>query len=270
MPSKSGRATRLSVTDLLFRSLFAFFLIELRVTQSDPRRRDTLSHRRLDGTYLFGKPPPLVQVRNTSSGIMIASLVWASLGLPRRVASRFSKPRITFHAPMPSVSASWALCDVRASITCSSCMRSSSSVSSMPMWRTSTKHDRIKASSSRFPSRKLNHCHHHMPVARSSLSRSWAACIVIIAEVPEFSQRGRSDGLRDARETEGVTRVVPLRPSKPFLEVFLESGEGLVSESLSSAWNDQNILPQASPNEQISREQRAIDEGNEQIARRIS
>ena len=30
------------------------------VTQSDPRRRDTLSHRRLDGTYRFGKPPPLV------------------------------------------------------------------------------------------------------------------------------------------------------------------------------------------------------------------
>src|SRR5215469_15136816 len=30
MPSKSGRATRLSVTDLLFHSLFAFFLIELK------------------------------------------------------------------------------------------------------------------------------------------------------------------------------------------------------------------------------------------------
>ncbi len=30
MPSKSGRATRLPVTDLLFRSLFAFFLIELK------------------------------------------------------------------------------------------------------------------------------------------------------------------------------------------------------------------------------------------------
>jgi hypothetical protein len=33
----------LQVTDLFFRPLFAFFLIELRVTESDPCRRDTLS-----------------------------------------------------------------------------------------------------------------------------------------------------------------------------------------------------------------------------------
>jgi hypothetical protein len=66
------------------------------------------------------------------------------------------------------------------------------------------------ASSSRFRSRKPDQCHHHMPVAGSSLSRSWAACIVTLAAVPEFSQRGRSDGLRDARDPSGVTRVILL------------------------------------------------------------
>jgi putative transposase len=38
----------------------------------------------------------------------------------------------------------------------------------------------------------------------------WEARIMPIAEVLEFAQRGRSDGLRDVRETEGVTRVIPL------------------------------------------------------------
>ena len=35
----------LQVTDLFFRPLFAFFIIELQVTEGDPRRRDTISLR---------------------------------------------------------------------------------------------------------------------------------------------------------------------------------------------------------------------------------
>ena len=35
---------RLQVTDLFFRPLFAFFFIELRVTESDPRECDSNSY----------------------------------------------------------------------------------------------------------------------------------------------------------------------------------------------------------------------------------
>jgi len=115
--------------------------------------------------------------------------VWASLGLLRRVTLRFLKLLITPRARMPSVSGSSAVYGVSASIICSSCMRSSSTACSTRICTPSTEPDRIKASSSRFRSRKLGQCHHIMKVVRSSPSQSWAACIVTIAEVPEFFQR---------------------------------------------------------------------------------
>jgi hypothetical protein len=42
--SLSGLATRFPVTNLFFRPLFAFFIIDLRVTEGGPRRRDTVSY----------------------------------------------------------------------------------------------------------------------------------------------------------------------------------------------------------------------------------
>ncbi len=142
------------------------------LAQSDPRGCDTISHRRLDGTYRFEKPLPMGWVRNTSSVITIASLEWVSRGWLLRVTSRFSKPPITPREPMPSVSGSWAVCDVSALIICSSCMRNSSTACSMRMCTISTEPDRIKASSNRFPSRKPDQCHHIQDVARFSPSQS--------------------------------------------------------------------------------------------------
>jgi hypothetical protein len=171
--------------------------------------------------------------RSTSSVIMMASLGWASHGLRRQVTSRCSQYRITLRERMPFVNGFWAVYGVNASIICSSCMRSSSTACSARLCTTSTEPGRIKASSSRFRSRKLDQCHLIMKVARSSPSRSWAACIVTIAKVHAFFLRGRSDWLRHARDPSGFTLVVVLRPSKQFLMVFLERGERLVSWSVS-------------------------------------
>ncbi len=85
----------LQVTDLFFRSLFAFFSIELHsrkvihvgVTRSPTdawtARADSGSHRLWSGSARI------------SFGITIASLGWASRGLRKQVTSRFSKHRIT-------------------------------------------------------------------------------------------------------------------------------------------------------------------------------
>ena len=45
----------LQVTDLFFRPLFAFFIIELRVTKGDPCECDTFSDGSLGGAYRCGK-----------------------------------------------------------------------------------------------------------------------------------------------------------------------------------------------------------------------
>jgi hypothetical protein len=147
-----------------------------------------MSYRCLDRTYRFGKPPPLVWDPSTSSVITTISLEWASRGLPRQVTSRCSKLLIKLRARMPSVSDSSAGYGVSASIICSSCMRSSSTACWARICTPSTEPGRIKASGSRFQGRKLDQCHHILQVARSSPSRSWVACIVTIAEVPEFIQ----------------------------------------------------------------------------------
>jgi putative transposase len=136
MLSRCGPATRLTVTDLFFRSLFAFFIIELRISQSDPRRRHKKSYRCLDRTYRFGRPPPMERGRSISSVIMMASLGSALSELRRRVESRFSKHLITFRKRMPSVNVFSEVCDASVSITCSSCMRSNSSGYSTLMYAT--------------------------------------------------------------------------------------------------------------------------------------
>jgi hypothetical protein len=92
----------------------------------------------------------------------------ASLVLRRRVTLRFLKLLITPHARMPSVSGSLAVYGVNASIICSSCMRSNSTACSTRLCITSTEPGRIRASSSRFRSRKLDQCHHIIKMARSS------------------------------------------------------------------------------------------------------
>jgi hypothetical protein len=64
----------LQVSDFLFHSLFAFFMIALKSRKADPRRCDEIFHRRLDRTYhcerrLRMDKPPII-----SSAGMIASL----------------------------------------------------------------------------------------------------------------------------------------------------------------------------------------------------
>jgi len=100
---------------------------------------------------------------------------------------------------MPSVNAFWAVCGASVSITCSSCRRSSCIVSCVPMSSTSIRPDRIKASDSRFRSRKPEQCQYSMQVARSSPSPSWAACIVTIDEAHKFFQRAEEMTHRNHR-----------------------------------------------------------------------
>ena len=51
MRQRYGRVMRLQVTDLFFRSLFAFFFIELRITKGDPGERNPLPNGSLGGAY---------------------------------------------------------------------------------------------------------------------------------------------------------------------------------------------------------------------------
>ncbi len=169
-----------------------------------------------------GRPPPMAVDRSISSVIMIASLDPVSLVWPQPAALRCSKRLTMLLGPMRSVNGFWEVCVESALITCSSCMRSSSTTYLTPMSSTSTTLGRIKASGSRFQSRELSQCHTITKVARSSPSRSWAAYTMTIAEVPEFFQIGRSDCLRHARNTSRVALAVVWRASKEFLVVFID------------------------------------------------
>jgi hypothetical protein len=64
----------LAVTDLLFHSLFAFFIIELHSRKVIYVGVHTISHRRVDGTCRFEKPQPMEWDRSISSVITMASL----------------------------------------------------------------------------------------------------------------------------------------------------------------------------------------------------
>src|SRR5579859_5635369 len=124
---------------------------------------------------------------------------------------------------MPSVNAFSEVCGASVSITCSSCMRSNSSGYSTRMYATSTEPGRIKGSSSRFPSRKLDQRQQITQVARSSPSRSWVVYIMTTAEAHEFF-RERCACLRHGRNTseKSFTLVVVLRASRLFLVVFID------------------------------------------------
>ena len=175
----------LPVTDLLFHSLFAFFIIELhsrKVIHVGVTRHptDAWTAQQLREATAFGQGP------NISSGITIANLERASLGLPTRVESRFSQPHITPRGRMPSVNAFWGVCGANVLITCSSCMRSSFNGYSTRMSSTSTMPGRIKGSGSRFQIRKLGQYQQITQVARSSPSPSWVDYITTIAGALEF------------------------------------------------------------------------------------
>jgi len=139
----------LQVTDLFFRSLFAFFIIELqsrRVIHVGVTRfpTDAWTAQQLREATPYGQAPSI------SFAITITSLGLVSLGLQQRAALRFSKRLIMRHAPMPSVNAFWGVSGASAWITCWSSMRSSCNVSYVPTSSISTWRGHIRGSSSRF------------------------------------------------------------------------------------------------------------------------
>jgi hypothetical protein len=138
----------LPVTDLFFRSLFAFFIIELHsrkvihvgVTRS-PTDAWTAQQLRETTAYDVG-PKYLIRDNDSKFGVAFDRVAKTS-------GIEMLKTPITPREPMPAVSGFWAVSGVSASITCSSCRRGNSTASSRRMWPTSTKHDPIKGSGSR-------------------------------------------------------------------------------------------------------------------------
>jgi hypothetical protein len=139
----------LQVTDLCFRPLFAFFIIELQ-SRRVPRACDALSNRLLGGAYRCGRRRRMGKRRTTSFGILIANSgrvlhVWQP-----PVALRCCEHRIELHEQMPSANAFWGASGEHVWITSSFSMRSNSPGFSWRMQRTSIMPDRIKGSSSGF------------------------------------------------------------------------------------------------------------------------
>ncbi len=168
----------LPVTDLFFHSLFAFFntllqsrkVIHVGVTRSPT---DAWTAQQLREATVYGVGPKyLIRDNDGKFGVTFDRVAKTSC---------IKILKTPYHAPRAN-----AICE--RSIICSSSMRSSSTACSMRMWPTSTRHDRIKGSDSSSPSRKLDPCRPITQVARSSPSRSWAACIMTIAEVHEVFQ----------------------------------------------------------------------------------
>ena len=62
----------LQVADLFFRSLFAFFLIELRVAEGDLRECNAIFDGSLGGAYLCGRRRRMGKRQHIYFGIMIA------------------------------------------------------------------------------------------------------------------------------------------------------------------------------------------------------
>src|SRR6516225_6710723 len=87
MPSRSGLATRLPITALFFRSLFAFFIIELHSRPRDPSGGHALSYRCLDRTYRCERQPLMDKDRSISFAIVITSLGPVSHTWPQAAAS---------------------------------------------------------------------------------------------------------------------------------------------------------------------------------------
>jgi hypothetical protein len=129
MPSRSGPATRLPVTDLFFHSLFAFFIIELhsrKVIHVGVTRYPTnaWTAQQLREATAFGVGPKyLIRDNDGKYGVGFARLAQTS-------DIEILKTPFTPRARMPSVSGSSAVYGVSALIICSSYMRSSSSACS--------------------------------------------------------------------------------------------------------------------------------------------
>jgi hypothetical protein len=174
----------LSVTDLFFRSLFAFFIIELksrRVIHIGVTRypTDAWTAQQLREATAYGVGPKyLIRDNDGKFGVGFARVANTS-GI-----EILKTP--THHEPMPSVNAFSGVCVESVLITCSSCMRSSFNWYSTRMSATSTKPGRIKASGSRYQSHKLGQCQQITQLARSSDSPSWVDYITTIAGALEF------------------------------------------------------------------------------------
>jgi hypothetical protein len=184
----SGACNCLPVTDLCFRSLFAFFLLELKSRKvihvggtRFPPDAWTAQQRR-EATAYGQRPNDLLRDCENTCGPHFAC-----------VAATFGNKMLTTPSLAPRAKAIGErfVGSVRRECLdhCSSYRRSNSIGCFMRLFSTSTKPGRIKASSSRFRSSKRGQCHHLMKVARSSPCRFWAGCIVTIAEVPEFFLR---------------------------------------------------------------------------------
>jgi transposase InsO family protein len=197
----------LQITDLFFRSLFAFFIIELHsrkviyvgVTRSPT---DTWTAQQLREATPYGQSPKyLIRDRDSKFGPSFARVA---------ATSGIKILKTPYHAP-------------RANAICERFM-GSCIVSCVPRSSTSTKPGRIKGSSSRFPSRKLDRHYQILKAARSSPSRSWVGSIMSIEEVHTFFR------IPEEVTARGMCRVPPYVQSinMQFLAIFLDE------------WNTQN------------------------------
>ena len=135
---------------------------------------------------------------------------------------------------------------------------------------------RIKGSSSRFPSRKLDRRQKITHVARSSPSRSWVVYIMTTAEAHEFF-RERCDCLRHGRNTseKSFPLVVLLRASRQVLVVFLDEMKKTNKKdvhvmSVSCCLGGQGRSPKLDSMGKSSSKHTVTEEINFQFARRIS
>ncbi len=133
----------LPVTDLFFHSLFVFFIIELHsrrvihvgVTRSPT---DAWTAQQLREATAYGAGPKyLIRDNDGKFGVTFARVAKTSC---IQILTTPYTPRV----PMPSVSGSWEVSGVNASIICSSSMRSSSTACSTRMRTTSTEPGRRK------------------------------------------------------------------------------------------------------------------------------
>ena len=172
----------LQVTDLFFRSLFAFFIIDLhsrRVVHVGVTRSptDAWTAQQLREATAFGVGPKyLIGDHDSKFGSCFAHVA---------ATSGIKILQTPYHTKRPNAiceRASREVCDASVSITCSSLTRSSCSVSLLPMFSTSIRLDRIKASGDRFQNGLVGLFLHIEMMAGSSPCRSWVDCITITAE----------------------------------------------------------------------------------------
>ena len=124
--------------------------------------------------------------RTISFVIVIPSLDPVSRVWPQPAASRCS-PHLTTHSePLRSVNGFWGVSVESVSITCSSCRRSSWTVSFTPLSSTSIEPGRIKASNNRSQNSMVSLLEQITMVARFSPCQSWVDYTTIIAEVLEL------------------------------------------------------------------------------------